>query len=171
MLIEIKQLEGMAVGALDEGALVGKVLRTVVDPRQIRLIGFTVRTGTFWPKVLAVSFSDVVDVDKNGAVINSKESLVEKNEIVRLGELIKIKFSLVGLPVYSRNRKRLGTVTDAVAETLNGDILRIYVQSLFEKRVFARSQIEKMTLTEVVIRDLAQTSVATKQAEEIVEPA
>jgi uncharacterized protein YrrD len=153
MLIELKKLEGMAVGALDEGVKIGAVRRIVVNPESIKLIGFVIKSGTVLAAIKAVSFLDVVDIDRNGIVIRSRDNLVEVGEVVRIGELVKKRFSLIGLPVKTKGGKSFGRVVDAVVETTTGDILRIYTKYLFHDFVFERSQIQKITLGEVVVKD------------------
>jgi len=153
MLIELSRLKGMQVGSLEEGSLVGRVEKVIVNPEEIQIIGVLVRTPGFWADYKTLSFLDVVDVDASAVVIRSVESLVESKEIVRLEKLLKYKFEFIGLPVKDKQGKSIGKITDAIIETSGGDILRIYVRSLFNDRVFERSFIEKVTLREVIVRD------------------
>ena len=153
MLIELTKLEKLQVGAMDEGTAVGTLKRVVVNPEDLKVIGFTVKIGAVFPKIKAVSFFDVVDIDINGLAINSRESLSDAKEIVRLNELMKKKYSIVGQPVRSKSGKKLGRVTDALVETTTGDILRIYTKYFISNYVFERSQIDKVTLREVIIKE------------------
>lgn len=152
MLVELLTLDKMPVGALEEAEMVGKIKRLVVDPEEQKLIGFLVKTGGYFSKSYAVSMADVVDVDKNGLVINSRESLVERNEIVRLADILDKKFSLIGLPVRAKSGEKIGRVENAVVDTQTGDILRVYTSSFAKRRIFERSQIERMTFLEVVVK-------------------
>lgn len=157
MLIELSKLEGMSVGALEEGALAGRVWKALVAPDELKVAGLAVQTGRLpvlswlWPKILVAAFVDVVDIDKNGIAVKSRESLSEPGEIVRLKEILKYKFSLLGLPAVSKSGERLGRVTDALIETDSGKIVRIYVRRLLDSRVFERSQIVKMDYRKVVL--------------------
>ncbi|MDH4358370.1 MAG: hypothetical protein OEV37_00260 [Candidatus Berkelbacteria bacterium] len=153
MLIELSKLENMPVGALDEVAYVGKVRRAVVNPNEIKLIGLTVWVGTLFPRMYAVSLHDIVDIDKGGVVVNSRENLLGVGEVVRIAEIVKHRFSLIGLKARSRKGQGFGRVQDAVADTTTGEILRIYVKKLLgDSRVFERSQIEKITWRETVLK-------------------
>jgi len=93
----------------------------------------------------------VVDIDQGGVVINSRDNLVEKEEIVRVGEILKHKFNLIGLKAVSKDKQNLGRVQDAVVETQSGDILRLYTSRMYQNRVFERSKIDKITWREVVL--------------------
>jgi len=153
MLIELKKLEGMPIGALDEGVKIGSVRRIIISPEEKKLVGFVVKSGAVLRTIKAISFLDIVDIDRNGVVARSRDSLVEIGEVVRIGELVKKRFSLIGLPVKTKSGKKFGRVVDAVVETTTGDILRIYSKYLLRDFVFERSQISKITLGEVVVKD------------------
>jgi len=163
MLIELLIFSKMPVGALEEAEMVGKIHRLAIDPKEQKLIGFTVKTGGYFSKTHSVSMTDVVDVDKNGVVINSRQSLLPNDEIVRMNEILKKKFSIIGLKVITKSGEKIGRVEDAVIDTNSGDILRIYTSSFAKRRIFERSQIEKMTFLEVVVKknmQEARTSLA-----------
>jgi sporulation protein YlmC with PRC-barrel domain len=163
MLIELTKLENMPVGAMDEGAAIGKVRRTLVSPEEEKLLGITVKTAGFFGKVLVVSIQDVVDIDRGGVVVRSREALVAPDEIVRIKEIFKKKFSLIGLRVKDNSGKTLGRVSDAVVETTTGAICRLYVKSLLNELVYEHSQIEKITWTEVVVKSEREARAKVKE--------
>lgn len=151
MLIELSKFEGMAVGALDEGMLIGRVRYALVDPDEIKVVGFAVKEKGLFAKLSVVSILDVVDIEKGAMVINSKENLVDKDEIVRIGKILKYKFKLLGLPARTKSGQMLGRLTDVVVDSDTGDINRFYTQFLLQHRVFERPQIEKITWQEIII--------------------
>lgn len=153
MLIELSELNDKQVGSLEEGSLVGRVEKVIINPGEIQIIGLLVKVPGFLSRPKAVSFLDVVDIDASAVVIRSADSLVDSSEIVRLQKLIKYKFNFIGLPVKDKSGKVLGRVNDAVVETAGGDIVRIYVRNMFNDRVFERALIKKVTLKEVVISE------------------
>jgi len=163
MLIELTKLEGMDIGALDEGVKVGVVKSAIIDPEEARLIGILVRIGTIIQSFKVASFQDIIDIDKSGVVIGSEVDLLDKDDIVRIKKLLKYKYSLIGSRVRaSGTKKSIGKVSDAVIETTTGDVLRIYVSNYFKRRIFERSQIEKITLAEVIVKDIEPKSVRQK---------
>jgi len=164
MLIELTKLENMPVGAMDEGAAIGKVKRALVSPEEKKLLGITVKTAAFFGKILVAAIQDIVDIDRDGVVIRSRESLVAPDEIVRIKEISKKKFSLIGLRAKNKSGKTLGRVSDAVVETETGAICRLYVKSFFQELVFARSQIEKITWTEVIFKTEREAKAKVKES-------
>lgn len=173
MLIELTKLENMPVGAMDEGAAIGKVKRALVSPEEEKLLGLTLRMNGIFARVCVVSIQDVVDVDREGIVVRSRDSLVDPDEIVRIKEIFKKKFSLIGLRAKDKSGKTLGRVSDAVVETTTGAICRLYVKSFLNELVYEHSQIEKITWTEVVVKterevkSKVKTSVSSQKVPEL----
>jgi len=154
MLIELLKLERLKVGVMDEGTAIGSVYRIVVNPDELKIIGFMIKIGNLMPKLKAISFFDVVDIDQHGLTIHSRENIADATEVVRLNELVHKKYSLIGQTIKTKSGKKIGRVSDALAETTTGDILRIYSKSLISDFVFERSQIEKVTLREVIVKNI-----------------
>ena len=173
MLLEVSKIKNMPVGAMDEGALIGKVEKVIIQPEEGKIIGFLVMVPGFLAQPKVVSFQDVVSIDAQGLVINSGNNLLDKDEIVRIGELIKTKFSLTGLPAKTKNKKYLGRVRDVVIEANSGDVIRIYVKNLWDEKIFERSMIYKISPTEVIltfdprkkVKDAAPAPIVAKRTE------
>lgn len=165
MLIELLTFSKMSVGALEESSMVGKVYRLAIDPLEQKLIGFSVKTGGYFSKIYIVSMMDVVDIDKNGVVINSKSSMLDRGEVVRIDDILEKKFSIIGLRIVDKKGAKIGRVQDAVVDTTTGDIVRIYSSSFASRRIFERSQIEEITFFEVVVKkDLKEARVPNAKA-------
>jgi len=153
MLIDLSKLNNLPVGSFEAEEKVGKVLRPLLNPDEGRVIGFAVLTRELLPKLKVLSIQDVVDIDRNGLVIRSADSLVDSKEIVRIAEILKKKFDLIGLKTYFKSGEKLGKVSDAVIESQTGDVTRIYVGSLFKSFAFEKSKIFEITWTKVLIKD------------------
>jgi sporulation protein YlmC with PRC-barrel domain len=152
MLIELSKLQNLPVGALDEGTLIGRVHRVIVNPEDAKIIGYQVWVGKILPKAFVLSQQDVIEIDQSGLVTHTREDLLEKEEVVRINEIIKHKFNLIGLKAVAKNREYLGRITNAVVDTQSGDILRLYVRKIYQELVFERSQIDKITWKEVILK-------------------
>jgi uncharacterized protein YrrD len=151
MLLELSKTKNLPVGALNEQKAVGLVEMPVVFADDAKVIGFLVKMKGVFQGKKVVSFSDVVDLDTKGLVINSADSLLAVDEILRIKDILKSGFKLVGLPARTKNKKYIGRISDVVIETTSGDIIRLYVQSLFDQRIFERSMIHDITSKEVIL--------------------
>lgn len=151
MLIELSKFIGMSVGALDEGALIGRIRRVLLDPDQGKITGFLIKEKGLFTKPKVLSMIDVIDIERTVMVINSRESLVSRNEIVRIAKILEYKFNLIGLPARTREGQMLGRVTDVVVESQTGEIVRLYTHFLLQHRVFERSRIDEITWQEIFL--------------------
>lgn len=167
MLLEIKKIMSLSVGALDVSAKVGDVEKIIVDPKEIKVIGFLIKIGTIFPKFKVVSFQDVIELDDSGIVIGSNEDLLEREEIVRIKDLLKYKFTILGLRVKEENGQKIGFIEDGLIDSQTGDLLRIYTRDLLNirKLVFERSRIIKMDLKEVVVKTEAKIKIKKEELE------
>lgn len=142
----------MPVGALDEGALVGRVRRALIDPDQGKIAGFLIKESGFFGTIKVISTIDVVDVERSALVINSRENLVDRKEIVRIAKILEYKFNFIGLPARTKEGQMLGRITDAVVDSITGEILKIYTRFITQARAFERSQIEEISWQEIFLR-------------------
>ena len=162
MLIELSKFTGMPVGALDEGTLIGHVRRALVDPDAGKIAGFLVKENGLFGALKVISTIDVVDVERTALVINSRQNLVDRNEIVRIAKILEYKFNFLGLPARTKEGRMLGRVTDAVVDSITGEILRIYTRFLARSYAFERSRIEEITWQEIILHGDSRKHVKTK---------
>jgi len=151
VLIELKQLEGMMVGSLAEGEAVGIVQKAIIDPTEKSLSALVVKRGGYFSKSLIVCITDIIEIEKNGVVINREDSLVEKGDLHKISQIIDSGFEIFNLPVVTRGGKKLGRIQDVLIDGKSGEILRLYVGRFVSKRVIDRSQIIKITLKKAVV--------------------
>lgn len=174
MLLELSKIKNIPVGVMDEQKAVGSVEAPVIFADDAKVIGFLVRLKGIMSQKKVVSFADVVDLDGKGLVINSADNLLAIDEILRIKDILKQGFKLIGLPAKTKNKKYLGRITDSVIETTSGDIIRIYVKNLLDERIFERSMIHDIKPKEVILtfddRKSAKKEVAA-DAQKVAEPA
>lgn len=175
MLLELSKTKGIPVGVMDEQKAVGIVQAAVIFADEAKVIGFLVKPkGILTPKKV-VSFQDVVGIDPKGLVINSADNLLPTDEVLRIKEILKSGFKLIGLPARTKNKKYLGRITDVVIETISGDIIRLYVRNLLDERIFERSMIHDIKPKEVILTFDNRKKVVKKEAvanaQKVAEPA
>ncbi len=174
MLLELSKIRGVPVGVMDEQKAVGSVEMPVVLADDAKVIGFLIRLKGIMSRKKVVSFADVVDLDGKGLVVNSADNLLAIDEILRIKDILRQGFKLIGLPAKTKNKKYLGRITDAVIETTSGDIIRLYVKNLLDERIFERSMIHDIKPKEIILtfddRKSAKKEVAA-DAQKVAEPA
>jgi sporulation protein YlmC with PRC-barrel domain len=112
-------------------------------------------------------FQDIREIISTGYIVNDHDVLVEPEELVRLKDVIKISYELIGKPVYTTSKEKVGRVSDYAVEIETMYIQKLYVsQSLIKNFTGGtlsvdRSQIQEVTDKKVIINDLLNRSTVT----------
>ena len=136
MLLSYMTLMNHPVLSLHVGGEVAKLGLPVIDPNDLKVIAYQVygpmvgRDGN--GDILMVR--DIRETDKIGAIIDSIDVLVKREAVVKVDEIMKLNFHLVGHKVITRKGSRLGKVVDF---TLNPDTFMI--QQLVVKRPMTKA--------------------------------
>ena len=165
------------VMSLRTGGQVAVTTGAIINPNNLKIEGFYCQDMVNKKKRLVLVYQDIRDIIPKGLVVNDYEVLVEPEELVRLKDLMAINFELVGKPVVTVSKERLGKVNDYAAETATMFVQKLYVgQSLLKSLTTGslsvdRSQIVEITNRKIVIQDILQGTPATATASAPATPA
>ena len=144
---------GRPVGALEEKAKVGTARDVVVNPEDGRVLALVVGTGIFKKGQKVVGWQDVRAVEESGIVIGSKEQMLAPLEIVRVNQLMKDSFHLVGLPVVSSGGVRIGRVNNFCFDATTGQLVQLFVKGFWgPNRIINWATVVRIEPNRVVIR-------------------
>lgn len=163
MLVYASKLVGTPVLSVRAGGRVSTVAEAIVDPDQLKIIAFRLRGGAVsaaGPNLLAVS--SLREYSPYGFVIDDLNELVAEDEIVRLSEVLKLNFSLVGLKVESKRGTKLGKLADFTVSTDDFLVQQLLVHRpalkafLDPELIIPRREIVEVTDYKVIIKDEEQ---------------
>lgn len=143
--------------SLRTGTEVGTALAPIIDPNNLKIEGFFCRNGRKRPVLVT---RDIRDVLPQGIVVNDEEALTEPEDLVRLKDLIQINFELLGKPVETVGKQKLGKVEDYSTETESMIIKKLYVAQPIYKSLGGgnlgvdRTQIVEITDKKIIVNDL-----------------
>lgn len=133
----------------------------LINPNNLKIEGFYCQEEKGHKPLILLS-QDVRDIMPQGLVINDLDVLTDPEDLVRLKNIIAINFEILGKPVVTTSKEKIGKVSDYSVETESLFIQKIYVtQSLFKSfgggnLGVDRTQIVEITRKAVVIHDLQQ---------------
>ena len=146
--------------------LVGEVARTVEDvvsPHDLKVLAYLVMgplVGTEHGDVLATK--DIRELSRLGMIIDSEDDLVERDDIIKIKEVLDLDFKLVGMKVESKKGSKMGKVIDYTVNTDGFVVQQLIVQRpalkafLDPELVIGRSQVVKITDKKIIVRDEAE---------------
>lgn len=157
-----KTLLDRPVMSLRTGRPVATTIAAIINPNNLKIEGFYCQDSIDKKKQLVLINQDIRDIIPQGIVIDDHDVLSEPEELVRLKQVLDIGFELIGKPVFTNNKKRVGKVSDYAVESSTLYIQKIYVSQSLLKSLSGgnlgvdRSQIVEITNKQIVIQDPLQ---------------
>ena len=148
--------------SLRSGAQVAQTLEAIINPNNLKIEGFYCQDSVNRKQRLVLLSQDIRDVLPQGIAVNDHDVLSEVDELVRLKEITKLNFTLLGKPVVTVSKQRVGKVSDYAVELETMYIGKLYVAQSVIKSLsgggltIERSQIAEITNRKIVIQDLLQ---------------
>jgi len=158
------QLSGSLINrpvlSLRTGGLVATTLGPIINPNNLKIEGFYCNDAYERKKTAVLLEQDIRDVIVQGFVVNDHDSLSEPNELVRLKNIMNIRFDLLGKQVVTTTKQRLGKVVDYSVDVDSMFIQKLYVTPSVLKNLTGgsigvdRTQIVEIGDKKIIIHDL-----------------
>lgn len=144
--------------SLRTGGDIATTREFIINPNNLKIEGFYC-DDRFDKTRMVLLNQDIRDMIKQGFVVDDHEVLVQPSELVRLESVLKLNFALIGKPVVTVNKQRLGKVTDFAVDDSTLYVQKIYVGQSILKSLSGgtlsvdRNQIVEITDRKIVIQD------------------
>lgn len=145
--------------SLRTGQQVATAVEPIINPNNLKIEGFYC-TDRFNHEELILLYQDIRDIIAQGFVIDDHDVLANPSELVRLKDVMNIGFKLIGKPVVTVSRQRIGKVSDFATELETMYIQKLYVsQNMFKSFTGGnlgvdRNQINEITDKKIIINEL-----------------
>ena len=149
--------------SLRTGQQVATAHEPIINPNNLKIEGFYC-SDRFSKEELVLLYQDIRDVITQGFVVDDHDVLTSPNELVRLKDIMDIGFSLIGKPVVTVSKEKVGKVSDYATELETMFVQKIYVSQNLLKSLAGgnlgidRSQINEITDKKIIINDLLKTA-------------
>jgi uncharacterized protein YrrD len=169
MLQLSSSLLNQPVLSLQTGSPVGTTLSAIVNPNNLKIEGLYCQ-DRFEKKQSILLSQDIRDILPQGIVVNDHHSLTNPDELVRLKDTLDLGFELIGKPVHTTSKQRVGKVNDFAADKETLYIQKLYVSRSILKSLSTgqlsidRSNIVEITSKKIVIQDILKTAKNTATA-------
>lgn len=145
--------------SLRTGGTIAQTLRAIINPNNLKIEGFYCqdRLSKDMPVLLS---QDIRDFIKQGIVVNDHDVLSDPIELVRLKKVLELDFELLGKPVYTVSKERVGKVQDFAADGDTLYIQKLYVGQSILKSLGSgqlsvdRAQIVEITNKKIIIQEI-----------------
>ncbi len=151
-------LLGRPVLSLQTGQQIAMTTGILLNPNNLKIEGFYCSDKVSKGERVLL-YQDIRDVIAQGFVVNDHDVLAEPSELVRFKKLMDIDYELLGKPVVTTGKKRLGKVVDFATEIETMYIQKLYVTQGVIKGLTSgnlgidRSQINELTNKKIIVND------------------
>jgi sporulation protein YlmC with PRC-barrel domain len=152
-----------SVMSLRTGQPIATVTAAIFNPNNLKIEGFYCQ-DRFDKRELILLYQDIREVLPIGYVVNDFEVLVDPDELVRLKEVLELNYEIIGKPVQTISKEKVGKVSDFATETETMFVQKLYVsQSIFKSLTggalsIDRTQINEITPKKIIINELTKTA-------------
>jgi len=165
MLQLSKDLTNRAVLSLRTGGPIAMAVEPIINPNNLKIEGFYC-TDRFNKQPLVLLEQDIRDSLPQGLVVNDHDVLTPPEELVRLKNILDLRFTLLDKQVVTVNKSKLGKVNDYAADSETLYIQKLYVSQSLLKSLSGgqlsvdRNQIIEITNQKIVIQEPLQPTQA-----------
>lgn len=134
MLIAGSRLIDAPVMGLQTGSELARTSKAIIDPRTLEIVAYEVTGPLLNMRPSALRIADVREFSEIGLIVDSSDEFVSPIDIIKLNEIYKLNFGLIGMQVVDEKKRKLGKVDGYTIET--GGFL---IQQLSVKRPLLKS--------------------------------
>lgn len=146
--------------SLHNGAVIGEAIDPVINPENLKIEGWY-SSSRLSDEECIVLVQDVREYTKDGLIVNSHVALTPPEDLVRLKNILEIRFELIGKKVSTENKTKLGTIVDYAVDSTSMYIQKMYVDPPLlktfslsqEQKIIDRSSIIEITDKEIIVSD------------------
>lgn len=142
---------------------IATVTAPIFNPNNLKIEGFYCQ-DRFDKKELILLYQDIREMLPQGYVVNDHDVLVPAEDLIRLKDVLELRFELIGKQVETISKEKVGKVSDFATETETMYVQKLYVsQSIFRSFTggslsIDRTQINEITPSRIIVNDLLKTA-------------
>lgn len=156
-------LLNQSVVSLRTGGIVAHVDSAIINPHNLKIEGFYCLDSKSKQRLILL-VQDIRDIVPQGIVIDDHDVLSEAGELVRLQQVLELQYELVGKPVQTTKKEKLGKVNDYAVDDQTYYVQKLYVERSLLKSLsngqlsIDRTEIVEVTDKRVIIKELHKSS-------------
>ncbi|MBR0465656.1 hypothetical protein IJJ02_02630 [Candidatus Saccharibacteria bacterium] len=159
MLVMNSRLIGAPVLSVQAGGAIGKITSTIIDPNDLKVIAFRLEGPMINRQQNLLDVRSVREYSNYGFVIDNVDELVSEDDVIKISEILKLNFNLIGLKVETKKGSKLGKVQDFTVTSEDFIVQQIIVKRPAVKAfidpelTISRNEIVEITDYKVIIKD------------------
>ena len=163
MLVYSSRLVGTTILSIQAGGPIGRVKSLVIDPDNLQIIAFKLEGPGIDVRQNILDIHSIREYSKYGIVIDDIDELVAEDEVIKIADILKLNFNLIGLKVETKKGSNLGKVIDYTLTpedfiTQQLIVKRPAIKSLIDPELtIPRQEIVEVTDYKVIVKNEEKT--------------
>lgn len=161
MLLNSNRLLGCPVLSLHLGGPIGVVSEIIINPNDLKIMALRIDG----PQIGNREYGDLLDISSVrefsnlGLIIDSIDDLVSDGDVIKLDNIIKLNFDVIGLTVKTKRGTKLGKVIDYTFNPESMLLAQFIVKRPLMKAfldpelVIGRSEVKEINDYELIVKD------------------
>lgn len=134
MLIISEKLLNTPVLGLQTGSELARTKEAVIDPSNLEVLAYELTGPLLDSHPSFLRISDIREISDIGLIVDSSDEFVAVDDVIKLRDVYRLSFTLMGMSVVDEKHRKLGKVHDYTINTAS-----FLVQQLSVKRPFFKS--------------------------------
>lgn len=162
MLITGDRLLNAPVLGLQTGGELARTMRAIIDPANLKVHAYELRGPLLDADPTLLRIVDVREISDIGLIVDSSDEFVGIDDVIKLGELYKLHFNVIDMPVIDVKGSKLGKVNGYNINTVDFLIYQLSVKRPLLKSfsdtelLIHRSQITEINNKAIVVQSEAE---------------
>lgn len=164
MLVLGSRLNDTPVMSLQTGTRLARTSRPIIDPSNLTIVAFEIDGPLISERPSLLRTADIRELGNVGMIIDSNDEIIGLHDVIKIEELYKLNFPLLGMAVIDEHKRKLGKVEDYTLETGNFVIQQLNVKRGILKAItdagllVHRSQIVEINDNEIIVKSPSKKS-------------
>lgn len=147
---------------LQTGSELGRLTTPVINPDTLAILAYEVEGPLLDKSPSLLRIADVREFSDIGVIVDSSDEFVSPEDIIKLNEVYKLRFSPIGMKVVDEKHHKLGKVDGYTIETTGFVVQQLSVKRPFFKSLndtqllIHRSQITEINDHEIIVHSEAK---------------
>lgn len=165
MLLLGSRLNDTPVMSLQTGGKLAVTTKPIIDPANLHIVAYEISGPLLTQQPSFLRTADIREYGRLGMIIDSSDEIVGLEDVLKIEELYKLGFTLVGLPVLDEHQHKLGKVSDYTVDTLQYTVQQLNVSKGFLRGItdtgllIHRSQIVEINDKAIIVKTTAKKTV------------
>ena len=149
---------GIAIMSLRTGGKIATGVEPIINPHNLKIEAWYC-DDMFSKDRLVLLAQDIRDFVPQGIAVNDHDVLTDPDDLIRLQDILKLDFRLIGKSVVTNHKRRVGKVTDYAVDTGTLVIQKLYVSRPMYKSIndshisIDHSQIIEINDKKIIIKE------------------